>query len=85
MSFVGPTDSKNREFPRRDSPGTHSRAGGNPGLFSTELAWIPAYAGMTESNRYAATIPYRHFRRRHEDHEVEGFYMNSFVCFAPSW
>jgi hypothetical protein len=26
----------------------HSRAGGNPGLFSAELAWIPAFAGMTE-------------------------------------
>ena len=26
----------------------HSRAGGNPGLFSAELAWIPAFAGMTD-------------------------------------
>jgi hypothetical protein len=26
----------------------HSRAGGNPGMFSAELAWIPAFAGMTE-------------------------------------
>src|SRR5215207_4368145 len=30
----------------------HSRAGGNPGLFSAELAWIPAFAGMTESRRF---------------------------------
>ncbi|MGZ9262785.1 MAG: hypothetical protein ACXW6V_25255, partial [Candidatus Binatia bacterium] len=26
----------------------HSRARGNPGLFCAELAWIPAFAGMTE-------------------------------------
>jgi hypothetical protein len=25
----------------------HSRARGNPGLFPTQLAWIPAFAGMT--------------------------------------
>jgi hypothetical protein len=25
----------------------HSRARGNPGFFPTELAWIPAFAGMT--------------------------------------
>jgi len=29
----------------------HSRARGNPGLFSAELAWIPAFAGMTEARR----------------------------------
>jgi hypothetical protein len=29
----------------------HSRARGNPGLFSDELAWIPAFAGMTERRR----------------------------------
>jgi hypothetical protein len=28
-------------------PIRHSRAGGNPGLFPAELAWIPAFAGMT--------------------------------------
>jgi len=27
----------------------HSRAGGNPGLFSAVLAWIPAFAGMTDA------------------------------------
>jgi len=26
----------------------HSRAGGNPGLFTTKLAWIPASPGMTK-------------------------------------
>ena len=34
----------------------HSRAGGNPGSFPAELAWIPAFAGMTEHrwpHRYA--------------------------------
>jgi len=30
----------------------HSRARGNPGLFTAELAWIPAFAGMTESRRF---------------------------------
>ena len=37
-------------FPSADVlPSTrHSRARGNPGLFSAELAWIPAFAGMTE-------------------------------------
>ncbi len=29
----------------------HSRARGNPGWFSAELAWIPAFAGMTEPRR----------------------------------
>ncbi len=34
----------------------HSRAGGNPGSFSAKLAWLPAFAGMTEHRwppRYA--------------------------------
>jgi hypothetical protein len=26
----------------------HSRAGENPGLFNAELAWISAFAGMTD-------------------------------------
>ena len=30
------------------SSNRHSRAGGNPGLFFAELAWIPPFAGMTE-------------------------------------
>ena len=30
----------------------HSRARGNPGLFPAELTWIPAFAGMTERDRF---------------------------------
>ena len=30
-------------------PTRHSRAGGNPGLLPAELAWVPAFAGMTEA------------------------------------
>jgi hypothetical protein len=56
----------------------HSRARGNPGLFSAELTWIPAFAGMTEpsgpwssagakrnpgSSCYRLS-PHRYFRRR---------------------
>jgi len=29
----------------------HSRARGNPGLLCAELAWMPAFAGMTETRR----------------------------------
>ena len=29
----------------------HSRASGNPGVVCAELAWIPAFAGMTDSGR----------------------------------
>ena len=39
-------------IPRTRSPSIrHSRARGNPGLFCAELAWIPAFAGMTEPRR----------------------------------
>src|SRR5262249_43344348 len=31
--------------------GRHSRARGNLGLFRIELAWIPAFAGMTKPRR----------------------------------
>jgi hypothetical protein len=37
-------------------PHCHSRAGGNPGFFAAELAWIPAFAGMTEQKRSVNTI-----------------------------
>ena len=37
------------EFPPHGVCSTrHSRARGNPGLFSRALAWIPAFAGMTD-------------------------------------
>jgi len=56
----------------------HSRARGNPGLFSTELTWIPAFAGMTEPSAswsldgakrssgasFYKASPHRYFRRR---------------------
>jgi hypothetical protein len=35
----------------------HSRARGNPGLLSAELAWIPAFAGMTEARKIILVIP----------------------------
>jgi hypothetical protein len=35
-------------FPWHVSALRHSRAGGNPGSFFAELAWIPAFPGMTE-------------------------------------
>ena len=53
----------------------HSRAGGNPGLFSAELAWIPAFAGMTElrtSVRFAEHHVMVIFREEHEGHEGFG-------------
>ena len=50
MSFRSPTDYENggNSFHMVLPATRHSRARGNPGLFSAELAWIPAFAGMTE-------------------------------------
>jgi len=31
----------------------HSRALGNPGSFTAELAWMPAFAGMTEQDAFS--------------------------------
>ena len=47
---------------------THSRARGNPGLFPAELTWIPAFAGMTERDRFFVhkIVPPRIFERGHE-------------------
>jgi hypothetical protein len=50
----------------------HSRAGGNPRLFTAELAWIPAFAGMTElrwSIGFAEHAVIGIFRGGHEEHE----------------
>ena len=50
----------------------HSRARGNPGLLSAELAWIPAFAGMTEPRRYLLFTehpPIGIFEGEHEGHE----------------
>ena len=56
------------------SPSTcHSRARGNPGWLSAELAWIPTIAGMTESrwpNR-SEVIPARVFSK--EDTKITKF------------
>jgi len=64
----------------------HSRARGNPGLLCAELAWIPAFAGMTETRR-----PFRSadhpgisiFEGGHEEHAVRSFNFPKISC--PSW
>src|SRR3990172_13380448 len=39
-----------------------------------ELAWIPAFAGMTEPGRASwFSSPNGYFQRRHEEHEVKKF------------
>ncbi|MGZ8427723.1 MAG: hypothetical protein ACXWYD_22480, partial [Candidatus Binatia bacterium] len=49
MSFRSPTEHENGWHSQNMIPSIrHSRARGNPGLFCAELAWIPAFAGMTE-------------------------------------
>jgi hypothetical protein len=50
MSLRSPTDYENGWLPLHMllCSNRHSRARGNPGSFSAELAWIPAFAGMTE-------------------------------------
>ena len=48
MSLRSPTEYEYGGTPHTVLPSArHSRARGNPGLFPTELAWIPAFAGMT--------------------------------------
>ena len=71
----------------------HSRARGNPGLFSAELTWIPAFAGMTEpsgswsldgaqrnpgSSLYRSSS-HRYFRRRHRGHRVRRHFFNQTI------
>ena len=50
MSLRSPTEHENGWHSQNMLPSSirHSRARGNPGLFCAELAWIPAFAGMTE-------------------------------------
>ena len=50
MSFRSPTEHENGSHSQNMLPSSirHSRARGIPGLVYTELAWIPAFAGMTE-------------------------------------
>jgi hypothetical protein len=59
MSLRSSTDNENGRIPLHmlNSPNRHSRAGGNPDLIPAELAWIPAFAGMTEPrNRFVTQI-----------------------------
>jgi hypothetical protein len=58
MSLRSSTEDENEwsSFRTRLPLMRHSRAGGNPGLSCTELAWIPAFAGMTEPSRFVAQI-----------------------------
>jgi len=56
------------EFPQHTPLSSigHSRASGNPGLFSTESAWIPVFAGMTNPRdrfNWVEIIPYLYFLR----------------------
>ena len=61
----------------------HSRARGNPGLFSNELAWIPAFAGTTEAWGLVRSADHPRtciFEGGHEEQEVR-----SFNCPKPSY
>ena len=53
----------------------HSRARGNPGLFPAELTWIPAFAGMTERDRFFVhkIVPPRIFEGGTKDTKLENF------------
>ncbi|MGZ9257770.1 MAG: hypothetical protein ACXW50_25365, partial [Candidatus Binatia bacterium] len=53
MSLRSPTEHENGWHSQNMLPCSirQSRARGNPGLFCAELAWIPAFAGMTEPRR----------------------------------
>ena len=53
MSLHSPTEHENGWHSQNMLPSSirHSRARGNPGLFCAQLAWIPAFAGMTEPRR----------------------------------
>jgi hypothetical protein len=50
MSLRSPTENGIEGFSSRMLlfSNRHSRARGNPGWVTVELAWIPAFAGMTE-------------------------------------
>jgi hypothetical protein len=53
MSLRSPTEHENGSHSQNMLPSSirHSRARGNPGLFCAELAWMPAFAGMTDPLR----------------------------------
>ncbi len=85
MSLRSSPDRENGQMPlyRLIYSIRHSRAGGNPGLFSCELAWIPAFAGMTDRRGLPCCpeVPHKSFRRRHgstmlttgSEHEVRRY------------
>ncbi len=69
MSLHSPTEHENGLYSQNMLPASirHSRARGNPGFFCAQLAWIPAFAGMTEPRRplhCGRPSPYIYFRRR---------------------
>ena len=75
MSLRSPTETEKGKIPLHTLvPSTrHSRARGNPGLVSAKLAWIPAFAGMTEPGRPLRSADHprtRIFKGGHEEHEV---------------
>jgi hypothetical protein len=59
-----PTE-KERALSSTCAPIVIPAAGGNPGLVSAELAWIPAFAGMTEELMERRNLR-RFFTRREE-------------------
>jgi len=61
----------------------HSRAGGNPGLFSAELAWIPAFEAMTARSDWRCW-PDRRLRSIY-DGDHEGFGSSLFRTSCSSW
>ena len=62
----------------------HSRARGNPGLICAQLAWIPAFAGMTNPGDLfiVETLTLHVFSRGHEGHEVRNLVIEPFVSYV---
>jgi len=92
MSLRSPTDNENIGiFVHVVLPSTrHSRARGNPGWFSAELAWIPAFAGTTEARgacSFCRSSPHMYFRRSTRSARRFGTFILKFViavAFAAS-
>ena len=89
MILRSPTDNENVgiSLHRVLSSTRHSRARGNPGLFSNELAWIPAFAGMTEPRGLVRSADHPRtsiFEGGHEDHEVRKKLSEPFVPFVTA-
>jgi len=58
-----------------------SRARGNPGLFSAELAWVPTFAGMTECRRPLHSTDHRTHGFSKEDTKITKFRLTKFRNF----